>query len=88
MQTPCCSLEQRDSRKLLWEGDDPEDHHLTSTYASPVSLLKFAYIDVHAVISIISDFVLAIFPIFILWKVQISTRIKAGLCGLMSLGLM
>lgn len=41
-----------------------------------------------AIISIISDFVLALFPIVLLWKVQIELRIKAGLCILMSLGLM
>ncbi|KAL8993861.1 MAG: hypothetical protein Q9169_006032 [Polycauliona sp. 2 TL-2023] len=41
-----------------------------------------------AIISIISDFALALFPIVILWKVQIELRIKAGLCFLMSLGLM
>lgn len=40
-----------------------------------------------ALISIISDIILAIFPIFILWKVQISVRVKAGMCTLMSLGL-
>lgn len=40
-----------------------------------------------ALISIISDFMLAIFPVFILWKVQISPRVKAGLCALMSMGL-
>ncbi|KAL9626857.1 MAG: hypothetical protein Q9204_006987 [Flavoplaca sp. TL-2023a] len=40
-----------------------------------------------AIISIISDFALALFPIIILWKVQIELRIKAGLCFLMSLGL-
>ena len=41
-----------------------------------------------ALISIISDFMLALFPIVILWNVQITTRIKAGLCTLMALGLM
>lgn len=41
-----------------------------------------------ALISIISDFMLALFPIVLLWKVQIATRIKAGLCALMGLGLM
>ena len=41
-----------------------------------------------AIISIISDFVLALFPIVLLWKVQIALRIKAGLCILMGLGLM
>ncbi|KAI9658765.1 MAG: hypothetical protein M1821_002325 [Bathelium mastoideum] len=40
-----------------------------------------------AIISIISDFMLALFPIVLLWKVQISLRIKAGLCFLMALGL-
>ena len=40
------------------------------------------------IISIVSDFVLALFPIVLLWKVQIQTRIKAGLCALMSLGLL
>lgn len=41
-----------------------------------------------ALISIISDFVLALFPIILLWKIQIAPRIKAGLCTLMGLGLM
>ena len=41
-----------------------------------------------AIISIISDFVLALLPIVIFWKVQIELRIKAGLCFLMSLGLL
>ena len=41
-----------------------------------------------ALISIISDFMLALFPIVLLWKVQIALRIKAGLCTLMGLGLM
>lgn len=41
-----------------------------------------------ALISIISDFALALFPILLLWKVQIALRIKAGLCVLMGLGLM
>ena len=41
-----------------------------------------------ALISLISDVLLALFPIAILWKVQISPRIKVGLCSLMALGLM
>ena len=41
-----------------------------------------------ALVSIISDFMLALFPIVLLWKVQIAPRIKAGLCTLMALGLM
>jgi len=41
-----------------------------------------------ALISIISDFMLALFPIVLLWKVRISLRTKAGLCILMGLGLM
>ena len=41
-----------------------------------------------ALISIISDFLLALFPIVLLWKVQIALRVKAGLCALMGLGLM
>lgn len=41
-----------------------------------------------ALISIISDFMLALFPIVLLWNVQIPLRIKAGLCSLMALGLM
>ena len=41
-----------------------------------------------ALVSIISDFLLALFPIALLWKIQISRRTKAGLCSLMALGLM
>ncbi|KAL9599164.1 MAG: hypothetical protein Q9219_004031 [cf. Caloplaca sp. 3 TL-2023] len=40
-----------------------------------------------AIISIISDVVLALSPLLILWKVQIEVRVKAGLCVLMSLGI-
>ena len=40
-----------------------------------------------AIISIISDVALALFPILLLWKVQISLRSKVGLCSLMGLGL-
>ncbi|MCJ1476866.1 hypothetical protein MMC13_005535 [Lambiella insularis] len=39
-----------------------------------------------AVISIVSDFFLAAFPILILRKVQISIRVKIALCALMGLG--
>ncbi|KAL8940868.1 MAG: hypothetical protein Q9216_002588 [Gyalolechia sp. 2 TL-2023] len=39
-----------------------------------------------AIISIISDVVLALSPLVILWKVQIEWRVKAGLCVLMGLG--
>ena len=41
-----------------------------------------------ALISILSDVMLALFPIVLLWKVQIAPRIKAGLCTLMGLGLL
>lgn len=41
-----------------------------------------------AIISIISDFALALFPIELLRKVQIQRRTKIGLCILMGLGLM
>ena len=36
----------------------------------------------------LSDFVLALFPIVLLWKVQIALRTKAGICILMGLGLL
>lgn len=41
-----------------------------------------------AIISIISDVLLALSPLLILWKVQIEWRVKAGLCVLMGLGVM
>ena len=41
-----------------------------------------------AIISILSDLMLALFPIALVWKVQIAPRIKAGICALMGLGLM
>ncbi|KAI4202415.1 MAG: hypothetical protein LQ348_001507 [Seirophora lacunosa] len=39
-----------------------------------------------AIISIVSDIVLALSPIVLLWKVQIGRRVKVGLCTLMGLG--
>lgn len=41
-----------------------------------------------AVISVISDFALALYPILILWKVRLNFRDKAGLCLLMGLGVL
>ncbi|KAL9012636.1 MAG: hypothetical protein Q9173_002606 [Seirophora scorigena] len=40
-----------------------------------------------AIISIVSDVVLALSPIVLLWRVQIERRVKVGLCTLMGLGL-
>ena len=42
----------------------------------------------YAVISIVSDFVLASYPILILWKVQLKFRTKVGLCCMMGLGVL
>ncbi|KAI4233244.1 MAG: hypothetical protein LQ349_004533 [Xanthoria aureola] len=41
---------------------------------------------VQGVFSIVSDFILAGFPILLLWNVQLSKRTKVGLCVLMGLG--
>ncbi|KAL8674515.1 MAG: hypothetical protein Q9168_001107 [Polycauliona sp. 1 TL-2023] len=41
---------------------------------------------VQGVFSIVSDFVLAGFPVLLLWNVQLSKRTKVGLCMLMGLG--
>ncbi|KAL8812818.1 MAG: hypothetical protein Q9223_002030 [Gallowayella weberi] len=41
---------------------------------------------IQGVFSIISDFILAAFPIVLLWNVQLSKRTKVGLCLLMGLG--
>ena len=40
-----------------------------------------------AVINVLTDFFCTTTPIFVLWKVQISARLKVVICGLMSLGL-
>ena len=39
-----------------------------------------------AVISIVSDFVFALFPVLLLWRIQIDLNMKVGLCLLMGLG--
>ena len=57
-------------------------HHIFET--KPVR----AVVDRTAVISVLSDFALAAFPILILQKVQISMRSKVGLCCLTGLGIM
>ena len=41
-----------------------------------------------AIISVVSDFGLAFYPILILWKLQMKTKNKVGLCFLMGLGVM
>lgn len=40
------------------------------------------------VIAILCDFTLAILPTFYLWNVQMSPRIKFGICCLMGVGVM
>lgn len=42
----------------------------------------------HKVISIVSDFTFAIFPILLLWDIQMKMKKKIGLCLLMGFGLM
>ena len=41
-----------------------------------------------AVISAVSDFVFATYPIFILWKVQMELRSKVAVCCLMGVGVL
>ena len=41
-----------------------------------------------AIISVISDFALAVYPILILWNVKTKLKNKVGLCILMGLGVM
>ena len=44
---------------------------------------------IHSIVfSIVSDFILAGFPIVLLWNVQLGKRTKLGLCMLMGLGVM
>lgn len=42
----------------------------------------------HLVISAVSDFAFAAFPILLLWKLQMKLRTKFALCLLMGLGVM
>jgi hypothetical protein len=37
--------------------------------------------------SVVTDFVCALLPVVVLWRVKISARTKVGVCGLMALGL-
>lgn len=48
--------------------------------------VKFGIILVQAIISLVSDFVFAALPIFLLWRVQIDFKTKVGLWLLMCLG--
>ena len=41
-----------------------------------------------AVVSIVLDLILSGLPIYYMWKIQLSWKVKAGICGLMSLGVM
>ena len=59
---------------------------LSSLKLVSTALLTLIYKLIFLVISIVSDFFLAAFPILILRKVQISLRSKIGLCLLMGLG--
>lgn len=46
------------------------------------------FTDKFRVISLVSDFAFASFPILLLWKVQIKLRRKIALCFLMGFGVM
>ncbi|MCJ1374253.1 hypothetical protein MMC20_005485 [Loxospora ochrophaea] len=61
------------------------DSTITGSKCMSVGQLR-AIILAQAIISVLSDFTLAAFPILILRKVQINLRLKVGLCCLMGLG--
>ena len=42
----------------------------------------------HSAVSFASDWILGLLPIWLLWKVQITTRRKAGISVLLGLGLL
>lgn len=48
-------------------------------------ILQIGY--AQGVVNVLTDLFCTMTPIFVLWKVQISTRLKVVICGLMSLGL-
>ena len=39
-------------------------------------------------VSVTADFILSILPVYCLWKIQLTLRIKVAVCGLMSLGVL
>lgn len=49
-------------------------------------IIKIGY--AQGVFNVLTDFFCTTTPIFVLWRVQISTRLKVMICGLMSLGLL
>ena len=82
-----------EARVLFWQRDTEGNHprsgqsvtnliHRKSLILVDESTLTIT------VIAIVSDFVLASYPIFILRKIQMSLRSKVGLCILMGLGIM
>lgn len=42
----------------------------------------------HSAYGVAADLVLAIFPVFIIWNLQVSRRTKLGLASLMCLGVL
>lgn len=44
--------------------------------------------DRRAAMSAFLDIALSLLPIYFMWQIQLSTKLKAGICGLMSLGLL
>ena len=48
-------------------------------------ILQIGY--AQGVVNVLTDLFCTTTPVFVLWKVQISTRLKVVICGLMSLGL-
>lgn len=58
------------------------------TQASKSMITCSSPVLIRLVISIVSDFILATYPIFILRRLQMALRVKIGLCILMGLGIM
>ena len=54
-----------------------------SAQAMKISILTLT---LQVAVAVASDLILSILPIYCLWKSQVSLRIKAAVCGLMSLG--
>ena len=67
--------------QALWDGTIKPERNFTRQ-------IKLNIILVQAIISLVSDFTFAFYPVLIFWHLQLRFKEKIGLCFLMGLGVM
>ena len=82
------SLGHQNQWIMFHPGSVGADHHLSGWYGKSVFTGCISFTDELIVISAISDFTFASYPVVILWQVQMKLKTKIALCALMGVSVL